>query len=98
VFHILWQFETSDERAPEFAAAYGHEGPWTEFFRRAPGYLGTELFRRSLGSPCFLTVDHWESRTAYETFRRERATDYASLDQACEALTTSERFLTAWED
>jgi len=98
VFHILWQFETSYSRLPDFAAACGPEGPWADFFRGAPGYLGTELFQRSLGPPCFLTVDHWESRAAYETFRRERATEYAALDAACEGLTTTERFLTAWED
>ena len=98
MFHILWQFETSDSQRPDFTTAYGPSGPWAEFFRDAPGYLGTELFQRCLEPPCFLTVDHWESRAVYEAFRRERAAEYAALDAACEGLTTTERFLTAWED
>ncbi|MGN6390876.1 MAG: antibiotic biosynthesis monooxygenase family protein [Gemmatimonadales bacterium] len=98
MFHILWQFETTDVQLPEFAAAYGPTGPWAEFFRGAAGYLGTELFERSVEPPRFLTVDHWTSRDAYEAFRRARATEYATLDAACEGLTTAERFLTAWED
>ena len=47
---------------------------------------------------CFLTLDRWESRAAYEAFHRERGPEYSALDAACEGLTTSERFLTAWED
>jgi heme-degrading monooxygenase HmoA len=98
VFHILWQFETTDARRPDFTAAYGPAGPWAAFFRGAPGYLGTELFHRSADPPCYLTIDHWASRAVYETFRRARATEYAALDAACGNLTTTERFLAAWED
>jgi heme-degrading monooxygenase HmoA len=98
VFHILWQFETIDALAPAFTVAYGPDGPWVAFFRRARGYLGTDLFRHTSSPPCFLTLDRWESRSAYESFRRERATEYAALDAECERLTTSERFLAAWED
>jgi len=97
VFQILWQFDTTDEQAAAFEAAYGSDGPWAAFFRPAPGFLGTELFRRSASPPCFLTLDRWETRAAYEAFRRERAAEYSALDSACEGLTVRERFLSAWE-
>jgi heme-degrading monooxygenase HmoA len=98
VFQILWRFETTEEQAAKFAEAYGPNGPWVRFFELAEGYLGTELFRRAVSPPCFLTLDRWASRAAYEVFRRERAAEYAALDAACEGLTVRERFLDAWED
>jgi hypothetical protein len=97
VFQILWQFDTTEEKAAAFAEAYGPAGPWVRFFEEAPGYAGTELFRRTVSPPCFLTLDSWESRTQYETFRRERAAEYTALDAACEGLTAREQFLAAWE-
>ena len=97
MFQILWQFDTTDEQAPAFAEAYGPAGPWVAFFEKADGYRGTELFRRAAAPPCFLTLDHWETRAAYETFRRERGVEYTALDAACEGLTLREAFLAAWE-
>jgi hypothetical protein len=48
------------------------------------------------GGSRFLTIDRWDSRSAYERFRRERGSDYARLDAACEALTVQEDFLGAF--
>ena len=50
VFQILWQFETSEERAAAFVGAYGPTGLWVAFFRQASGYLGTDLFHATC--PC----------------------------------------------
>ena len=98
VFHILWRFQTSEAKADAFAAAYGPEGAWVAFFRQAEGYRETELFRRQQSPPCFLTLDRWETRAAYERFRRDQAAAYATLDAQCESLTVGEAFLAAWED
>jgi quinol monooxygenase YgiN len=98
VFHILWQFETTAADSDRFVRAYGPAGPWVAFFRQAPGYLSTDLFAATAAPRQFLTLDRWESRAAYESFRRERSTEYSAIDAACEGLTTAERFLTAWED
>jgi heme-degrading monooxygenase HmoA len=97
VFQILWQFDATEEQAAAFAEAYGPAGAWVRFFEGAEGYLGTELFRRTVSPPCFLTLDRWATRKAYEAFRRERAAEYTALDAACEGLTVGERFLAAWE-
>jgi heme-degrading monooxygenase HmoA len=97
MFQILWQFDTTDDQASAFAEAYGPAGPWVAFFREADGYRGTDLFRRTVAPPCFLTLDQWETRAAYESFRRERAAEYSALDAACEGLTVRELFLAAWE-
>ena len=97
MFQILWQFDATDEQVDAFAEANGPTGPWATFFRNAPGFLGTDLFRRTEAPACFLTLDRWETRAAYEVFRRERAVEYAALDAACEGLTVRESFLSAWE-
>ena len=80
MFQILWRFETTDAQAEAFAAAYGPDGAWVAFFRQADGYRETELFRRQQSPPCFLTIDRWESRAAYERFRRDQAAAYTALD------------------
>jgi quinol monooxygenase YgiN len=98
VFQILWQFETAPDDSARFVDVYGPAGPWVAFFRQAPGYLGTDLFSSTASPLRFLTLDRWDSRAAYEAFRRERSTEYSAIDAACEGLTTGERFLTAWED
>ena len=75
MFHIPGRFDTTEEQADLFAEAYGPAGGWVRFFEGAEGYRGTELFRRTVSPPCFLTPDRRETRVAYEAFRRERATE-----------------------
>jgi heme-degrading monooxygenase HmoA len=97
VFQILWEFEVDESSAPGFEQAYGGRGAWVALFSESPAFVGTELFRRAGLPPLYLTLDRWTTRAEYEAFRRERATEYARLDAACERLTQRERFLTAWE-
>lgn len=97
MFCILWQFDVDDANVAAFAEAYGPAGPWEALFRQAHGFRGTEVFRRTAAPGRYLTLDRWESRSAYERFRRERASDYAALDALCEGLTVRETFLVAWE-
>ncbi|MFL5496097.1 MAG: antibiotic biosynthesis monooxygenase family protein [Gemmatimonadales bacterium] len=96
MFHIIWVFVAAPERAREFAAAYGPDGGWVGLFREGAGYHDTELFQSQAEPSRFLTVDRWDSRSAYEQFRRERGPDYARLDAACKALTVQEEFLGAF--
>jgi quinol monooxygenase YgiN len=96
MFHIVWLFQAVPERVEEFAAVYGPDGGWVELFRQGTGYRDTELFQSRAKPAHFLTIDRWESRSAYEQFRRERGSDYARLDAACEALTVEEEFLGAF--
>jgi heme-degrading monooxygenase HmoA len=90
VYVIVWAFRPRPGREPEFEQAYGPGGGWATLFREAPAYLGTELLRAVGGPGRYLTVDRWQSRAAYEAFRAARPAEYEALDQACEALTSSE--------
>jgi heme-degrading monooxygenase HmoA len=92
-YHRVWQFETDAARRAEFEAAYGPEGAWAALFRRADGYLGSELFRE-IGEACrYVTIDRWNSRGAYDAFRLLHAAAHAALDARCESLTRREVFL-----
>jgi heme-degrading monooxygenase HmoA len=90
VYVIVWTFRPKPGRELEFERAYGPSGGWATLFRRAPGYLGTELLRAADSSGQYLTVDRWQSRAAYEAFRVALPAEYEALDRACEALTVSE--------
>jgi GNAT superfamily N-acetyltransferase/heme-degrading monooxygenase HmoA len=92
----MWEFRVRDGRTGEFLQHYGPGGTWERIFRRAPGYLGTELLRND-ADPCrFVTLDRWTSRAALAAFRQHFAKEYADLDRQCAACTTTETELGAF--
>ena len=97
MFVRIWQYDVDPERKAEFEAAYSSDGDWARLFGRSDGYRGTELFRL-VGKPLrYLTVDRFESTTAWHKFQSEHGSDYAALDRATEGLTLAERELSATE-
>jgi len=93
----MWEFHVKPEFVEEFERAYGSSGSWAVFFRQSPEYLGTELFRDVDRPGRYLTIDRWTSQEALLRFKREHAVEYAALDQQCERLTDTERFLGEFE-
>ena len=90
-YMYLWEYRAHPDRIADFQQAYGPEGAWVELFRRASGYLRTELHRDRIDSHRFVTIDYWESAAAWEEFRAGFAEDFESLDARCEDLTVHER-------
>jgi len=86
---ILWEFRVRPGSEPAFEAAYGPEGDWAVLFRRAPGYLGTELLRAPEAGR-YVTIDRWLSSAAFEAFREVHRADYDDLDRRCAGLTLEE--------
>ena len=97
-YHLVWQFDTDLERRDEFEAAYGPDGLWVALFRKADGYLSTELFREVGGKCRYVTIDRWVSRGSYDAFRLLHAAAHSALDAHCESLTVREVFLGDGED
>jgi len=95
MYLVIWEFTVRPDQVPAFEAAYGPAGAWAVLFRRAPGYLGTELL--AAGDGRYLTLDRWADRAAYAAFRQSAAADYLALDARCEALTAGEREIGAFE-
>lgn len=90
LFIAIWKFTVAADRVPEFVRAYGPDGIWAELFRRAEGYLSTELVQDRHDRGVFVTIDSWTSQAAYAAFREKFADDYAAIDRQCEALTLDE--------
>ena len=91
MYAIVWEFLPAPGREREFEAAYAPTGPWVELFRRAAGYVGSELIPPHEAGGWYRTIDRWESREAFEAFRRAFGPEYGALDGACERLTLEER-------
>ena len=88
MFVAVWKFIVHPENAAEFEKHYGSDGSWAQLFRKAPGYVRTELYRGDNGE--YLTVDYWETPETYIEFKKAMGEEYAALDAELEALTERE--------
>ena len=93
---IIWKLMVREERIQQFKAASGCNGDWANLFRRAEGYLGTELLRSADEPNIFLTVDRWPSAACFETFQRQYGAEYKTLDTKFEGYTLAETKLGAF--
>ena len=90
---MVWRFDVNPPRSTRSEAAYAADGDWARLFGTADGFLGTELFRSDSDPHRFITVDTWSDVAAWEEFRRQRAEQYAALDERCAAYTIAEERL-----
>ena len=91
MFVVIWRFRAAAGREAEFEQVYGPAGAWARLFRSGSGYLGTELLRDATGD--YLTLDRWESGSAYEHCLELHESDYQALDLACAELTSMEAII-----
>jgi heme-degrading monooxygenase HmoA len=89
-YATLWEFVVDPARRAEFERRYGPDGDWVRLFRRAGGYLGSELLRDRTDPARFLTIDRWQTREDFLAFRREHGAEYERLDRELEGLATRE--------
>ena len=97
MFVTLWEFEVKPGSEELFERTYGPDGRWAELFRRDARYLGTRLLRDVGAARVYVTMDSWESLSAYKEFREKLAAEYEELDRESEALTERERHLGEYE-
>jgi heme-degrading monooxygenase HmoA len=93
---LLWEFRVAAEATSAFERLYGPDGAWVALFRTAAGYLGTELLHDGTDPARYLTVDRWDSQSAYERFRQAHDARYRHLDEEGNRLTEHERPLGAF--
>ena len=96
MFVVVWQFEIAEGKISAFETAYGPDGNWAQLFRSSPDYLGTELLRDAYVQGSYLTVDRWASEQAFRNFRKENDAAYEALDRTCDALTSRETRIGAY--
>ena len=97
MIYIVWEFTVSAEQRAAFESAYKSDGVWAQLFRRDRAYQQTILIRDTEQSGRYLTIDVWEDRDAYLSFKERFARDYHKIDQECESLTLSERLIGLFE-
>ena len=97
-YATVWEFRIRGDRRAEFERHYGPEGTWVALFRKADGYVGTQLLHDRSEPLRYLTIDRWKSLEDYRAFRERFAEPYASLDRSCEDLTTRETALGEYDE
>ncbi|MCE7859357.1 MAG: antibiotic biosynthesis monooxygenase [Chloroflexi bacterium CFX2] len=93
MYIIAWEYQVKKEKLDEFIKIYSAHGDWSELFRNAPGYLGTELLHDENDPKRYLTIDRWDSKGSFEAFLSRWGKEYGELDKLCEGLTEDERLL-----
>ena len=97
MYVIIWKFAVKSGLERDFESVYGPEGTWAQFFRRGPGYIGTELLRDASAPGQYFTIDRWQTQAAFEGFQARFAAGYQAIYQECEALTESETKIGTFE-
>lgn len=93
MFVRIWDYDVPDESMAAFRVAYGAQGAWAELFRRAPGFLGTELYRDGNRGDRFLTIDRWRNEQNWRSFQAAFGSAYEALDARLDGLAVAERAL-----
>jgi heme-degrading monooxygenase HmoA len=93
IFQSIWEYEVREKFRPDFVRAYDSNGTWIKLFSRCPGYLNTELKRDVENANRFVTVDSWESFSAFSSMKQSIGSEYTKLDNKCEVFTQSENHI-----
>jgi heme-degrading monooxygenase HmoA len=93
LFVALWEFEVKLGCEEKFEKVYGADGAWAKLFLRDPQYRGTRLVKDVERERVYLTLDFWETRNAYEKFKKENAGEYGRIDRECEEMTAREKLV-----
>lgn len=89
-FQSIWEYEVKDEFRNDFIEAYGPNGLWFNLFGRCRGYIKTDLKQDVDHSERFLTIDYWQSQSAFSAMKQAIGDEYSKLDKQCESYTLSE--------
>lgn len=92
MFVLMWTYRVKPEHVENFKHAYGGDGVWAEAFAAGEGYIRTDLYQDPDDALVFITMDHWETKRAFERFQREHADRYWEIDAACDSWTDEENF------
>jgi heme-degrading monooxygenase HmoA len=92
MFVFVWRYAVRPGAVDDFCEAYGPHGDWARLFRRSPAFLGVELIAAQ-PSHSYLTIDRWESETAFDSFMDAERDGYAALDHRLATLTESEQLV-----
>ncbi|MCB0278323.1 MAG: antibiotic biosynthesis monooxygenase [Calditrichaeota bacterium] len=93
VYMYMWEYFVRPEYQEEFEQIYGPDGEWVKLFKKAEGYISTDLYQDQDQPLRYVTTDFWESKKHSEAFRNDFAYDFKKLDDKGELYTVGEEFL-----
>lgn len=93
----VWTYEVKDEFMGQFKEAYKPDGEWANLFGNCSGYIKTVLLQDLDNPNLFITIDYWQSYSAYCSMKEIIALEYEYLDKQCKAYTASEDHLGIFE-
>lgn len=93
VFVYIWEYIVKEEHLEEFKRIYGLAGNWVQLFRRADGYIATNLHQDISDPKRFITVDFWNTKEDRNNFRKQFSKEFELLDQHCESFTEREKLM-----
>ena len=86
----MWEYHVKENMISEFERAYGQDGDWVKFFKKADGYIKTELHRDINNKGRYITIDYWSSKEACENYKEKFKNEFIKIDEACEESTLKE--------
>jgi len=90
---VFWRYRVHPMQARAFEEAYGPQGPWARLFAKHPGFRRVRLFKHRVDAQVYLTIDVWDSKAAWDEFRREHRDEYHQLDKQLALLKLEEHML-----
>jgi heme-degrading monooxygenase HmoA len=87
---IIWRYKVKAGRSTEFEKHYAPCGTWAEFFRRAQGYLRTELLHDLTELDIYWTLDYWKAEEDFALFKQANGAEYLKIDQNMQEFTEIE--------
>src|SRR4030095_614989 len=93
MYAYIWEFTVNEEHIMKFEEAYGPTGKWAELFKKAEGYIKTELFHDTQDPVKYITIDYWKSGADRDRFMIQYSDEYSKLDSEFSAFTVNERYI-----
>jgi len=83
---IIWEYIVAESQEAEFKRIYGVNGDWVQLFKQCKGYLGTELLHNTDHPRHYITIDRWNSSSAFDSFQENYRVEYEAMDARCNSL------------
>lgn len=93
VFAYIWEYAVKENYRAEFEKIYGPEGDWVKLFRKAEGYIATDLHQDMSNPDRFITVDFWKTKEDRDKFRALFSEEFNTIDDRGENFTEDEKSL-----
>ena len=87
----IWEYEVKPDLIDEFTELYGPHGEWETLFKQYEGYEYTLLLNDDGDSTKFVTIDAWDSKESFESFRSKAEVAFYAIDRRGDQITVIER-------